>query len=394
MSSKWNSNRADDDPLLAVVRLFGWAHSDERIAFREIARQLCSAFSLEFNRSCSFGDNILFLRSVLSSLARAHKVAVFVLEDLDLFAKKAKQTLLYNLLDALVTTGFQAVVFGTTCRWDCVDQLEKRVRSRFSHRSLVLTQPRASKANIISPDATGLEKDCASEGAIDALKCLLTVPHDAFPDNQELVERHNTHIKAALENPAGLKAFQSYCAGRTSMAELSMIAESMLLWAPKENHRSDSGTIGSDALLSALGRIRKMDNGMVSMISSLSVLELAVLVSSHRSARKTDNNIINFEMAYHQFQIYSSSGDHVDNYTRRAASKAFERLISIGMISYNTGKRRSKNFRKKSPHIPVAIQCTEDEMREGLQQHSTCPPRLKDWYAREGGPVVAAFSYD
>ena len=34
-------NRSAADPLVAVVRLVGWAHSDDRVAFREMARQLC-----------------------------------------------------------------------------------------------------------------------------------------------------------------------------------------------------------------------------------------------------------------------------------------------------------------------------------------------------------------
>ncbi len=38
---------------------------------------------------------------------RAHKAAVFVLEEFDLFAKRTKQAVLYNLLDALVTSGMQ-----------------------------------------------------------------------------------------------------------------------------------------------------------------------------------------------------------------------------------------------------------------------------------------------
>jgi hypothetical protein len=34
-------------------------------------------------------------------------VAVFVLDELDLFARRSKQAVLYNLLDALLTSGMQ-----------------------------------------------------------------------------------------------------------------------------------------------------------------------------------------------------------------------------------------------------------------------------------------------
>ena len=46
---------------------------------------------------------------MLQELGRGHKVVVFVLDEFDLFAKKAKQTTLYNLLDALQSAGMQVI---------------------------------------------------------------------------------------------------------------------------------------------------------------------------------------------------------------------------------------------------------------------------------------------
>ena len=44
---------------------------------------------------------------MLQELGKGHKVAIFVLDEFDLFAKKAKQTTLYNLLDAMQSAGMQ-----------------------------------------------------------------------------------------------------------------------------------------------------------------------------------------------------------------------------------------------------------------------------------------------
>ena len=38
---------------------------------------------------------------------RGHKVVIFVLDEFDLFARKPKQTLLYNLLDAMQASDMQ-----------------------------------------------------------------------------------------------------------------------------------------------------------------------------------------------------------------------------------------------------------------------------------------------
>lgn len=39
-------NTAPENPLVGVVRLTGFVHTEERVAFREIARQLCQYVQL------------------------------------------------------------------------------------------------------------------------------------------------------------------------------------------------------------------------------------------------------------------------------------------------------------------------------------------------------------
>lgn len=75
-----------------------------------VLSRVCSDFQYTFSKSASLGDNIEFLRTMLTSLARAHKMAVFILDEFDAFARKSKQSLLYCLLDALQTSGVQASV--------------------------------------------------------------------------------------------------------------------------------------------------------------------------------------------------------------------------------------------------------------------------------------------
>jgi len=60
------------NPTLGVVRLAGLLHTDERTAFREIARQLCAEFRLreDFSRSASVEENITFLRAIAKELRR------------------------------------------------------------------------------------------------------------------------------------------------------------------------------------------------------------------------------------------------------------------------------------------------------------------------------------
>jgi origin recognition complex subunit 4 len=70
------------------------------------------------------------------------KSVVFILDEFDLFTTHPRQTLLYNLFDIAQATKAPIVVLGLTTRVDVVEALEKRVKSRFSHRYVHLSLPR------------------------------------------------------------------------------------------------------------------------------------------------------------------------------------------------------------------------------------------------------------
>ena len=60
---------------------------------------------------------------------------VFLLSEFESFALHARQTLLYNLFDIAQAKKAPIAVIGMTTRVDAVELLEKRVKSRFSHRT-------------------------------------------------------------------------------------------------------------------------------------------------------------------------------------------------------------------------------------------------------------------
>ena len=68
---------------------------------------------------------------------------VFVMDEFDMFALHPRQTLLYNLLDIAQSRKAPIAVLGCTARLDVADMLEKRVKSRFSHRYVYLSPPKS-----------------------------------------------------------------------------------------------------------------------------------------------------------------------------------------------------------------------------------------------------------
>jgi origin recognition complex subunit 4 len=71
---------------------------------------------------------------------------VFVIDEFDMFAAHPRQTLLYNLFDIAQSRKAPVAVLGCTTRLDVVEMLEKRVKSRFGHRSIYLSLPKTLPA--------------------------------------------------------------------------------------------------------------------------------------------------------------------------------------------------------------------------------------------------------
>jgi origin recognition complex subunit 4 len=132
-----------------VVRLNGFIHTDDKIALREIWRQLGKEMDIEEDGGLSknYADTLTTLLALLSHPSehtgeltdQVAKAVVFVMDEFDLFATHPRQTLLYNLFDIAQSRKAPIAVLGLTTRIDVANSLEKRVKSRFSHRYVHLS---------------------------------------------------------------------------------------------------------------------------------------------------------------------------------------------------------------------------------------------------------------
>lgn len=145
-----------------IVRLSGFFQTDDKLALREIWRQLGREMAVsedETGEVSSYADTMASLLSLLShpeefdpldvdameidgvsqpqaADRKTSKSVVFILDEFDLFTFHPRQTLLYNLFDIAQAKKAPIAVVGCSTRMDVVDLLEKRVKSRFSHRWL------------------------------------------------------------------------------------------------------------------------------------------------------------------------------------------------------------------------------------------------------------------
>jgi origin recognition complex subunit 4 len=144
-----------------VVRLNGFFQTDDKLALREIWHQLGREMAVpedETGEVSSYADTMASLLSLLSHPeelgvpnapeidgaissfqerpAWTSKSVIFIMDEFDLFTTHPRQTLLYNLFDIAQARKAPIAVIGCSTRMDVVECLEKRVKSRFSHRWL------------------------------------------------------------------------------------------------------------------------------------------------------------------------------------------------------------------------------------------------------------------
>lgn len=138
-----------------VVRLNGFLHTDDRLALREMWRQLGRETHTEDDAAkvSSYADTMATLLALLShpeelfgagngKTVTAAKSVVILLDEFDLFVTHPRQTLLYNLFDIAQARKAPIAVVGLTTKVDVTEMLEKRVKSRFSHRYVYIPLPK------------------------------------------------------------------------------------------------------------------------------------------------------------------------------------------------------------------------------------------------------------
>lgn len=128
----------DAEARTTLLRLDGGVDASELNAFRFITREM-DIEETDLPRMMSA------LREKCESSKRS---AIIILDEFDIFCRR-NQTLLYNLFDLAQKTTYICII-GMTTRLDCIELLEKRVKSRMNQTIIQLTSPFGSISDYIS----------------------------------------------------------------------------------------------------------------------------------------------------------------------------------------------------------------------------------------------------
>lgn len=354
-----------------IVRLSGFVHTDDKIALREIWRQLGREMDIEDSEtSKNYADTLTTLLALLSHPAetgrdeegQVTKSVIFILDEFELFATHPRQTLLYNLFDIAQSRKAPIAVLGCTTRIDVAESLEKRVKSRFSHRYVHLSMSKSFNAfytvarSAMRIEVAELEPDenytlgAAVNGVVAKLqKAALSSANGKHinGDHDEesgTLEQWNTLVSAVLST----KACTSFLNRRfhTTKSIPEFLSSLMLAMATLQISAINDSSDLLDHLMNTISSYTlHPPDSKLSILESLSSLQLALLICAARLTNIYNSEIISFALAYEEYKNLASkaklqasasgamaqgAGSRV--WGKGVAKGAWEGLVECGLI--------------------------------------------------------------
>ncbi|KAA8893428.1 origin recognition complex subunit 4 C-terminus-domain-containing protein [Sphaerosporella brunnea] len=328
-----------------VVRLSGLVQTDDKLALREIWRQLGVEMELDESeqpKTTNFADTLQSILAILShpdeiqaqsedvdgiedqDPARTATAVVFILDEFDHFALHPRQTLLYNLFDIAQAKKAPIAVLGLTCKVNVVDSLEKRVKSRFSHRTVHLKLPNSLDSfwNVVKE---GLSVDVATAS---------TMGEYASVWNDEY-----------LENLKETKEFASLlCSVYATSKTVAPIFNAAIL--------ALSSITTSSPFPAATAYVRALapPASNLELLPSLSDIQIALIICAARLEVLRDTETVNFEMVWHEYEELvkktkvpgtpGAGGTVGKNWSKAIATGAWEGLEKMGLVVAISGGGR------------------------------------------------------
>lgn len=280
-----------------VVRLSGFAQTDDKMAIREICRQLdlklaeelqLSEHDFELLERKSMSETLQgFLRIFQEHDTETNSVSViFVLEELDRFAQHMRQSLLYTLFDLPHNSNSGVSVIGLTSHINLREMLEKRVRSRFSHRLIVLNRPKTLDAFWDICRATLLVSD------------------------ERLMETHsrecvvwNKHLEALYQNhTAQSNALYSLVESVFyTTKDPRQVNYGCLYEFSKAGNTEENGDLPFSEFDESMAAVQNPSDASA-ILAGLTELQLALLLSAARAQIKLESDALNFNLVYEEYK--------------------------------------------------------------------------------------------
>ncbi|XP_067842864.1 origin recognition complex subunit 4 isoform X2 [Heptranchias perlo] len=335
---------------LLQVHLNGLLQTDVKIALKEITRQLQLENVVGDKVFGSFAENLAFLLEALKKGNRSSsRPVLFVLDEFDLFAHHKNQTLLYSLLDVAQSAQTPVAVVGLTCRLDVLELLEKRVKSRFSHRQIHLLNTFGFKQYV------------------SMFQQQLSLPKE-FPDGR-FAQEWNQNIQSLCRDKTVEDILQKHFNSSKDFRSLHML----LMFTLSHVAVSNPNIRLTD--LVAASRLCTMDS-KANVLHGLSVLEFCLIIAMKHLNSIYEGEPFNFEMVYNEFQKFIQRKTHsMHNFEKPVVLKAFEHLHQLELIKPLEGV----SVRTQKEYQLVKLLLDSSQIMDALQKYPQCPTDVRLW---------------
>lgn len=287
----------------AVVQLSGLVQTDDKVTLRDMSKQLDLDNVVGDKVFGSYADNLSFLiASLKTGDSATSKPIVFVLDEFESFCSHNNQILLYNLFDVTQSQAVPTCVIGLSSQIDVTDLLEKRVKSRFSHRHLFLWPVKDAKAY---------------------LKLALGI----LTLDTEASLTWNAQVRALLSTDAASKVFESAYAVEKSMSSLKRLLHLSVVFMALDGGQE----LQIKHLRSAAQKTitPEASETLSSQINDLSVLELCLLVAIKHLSQIYQGEPFDFETVFLEYLKFQQSKMPFLPDERSFVSKSWETLVEF-----------------------------------------------------------------
>lgn len=359
----------------------GLIHTDDKIALKSITSQLDLENATQGKSFGSFAENLAFLIDCLKAgNNRKSKSIIFILDDFDLFCAHHNQTLLYNLFDVAQSAQAPICVVGLTYRLDVIELLEKRVKSRFSHRQVFL-HPKSDPMVWIDKLKRLLkfpneETESYKKEIPKVTNKMLGFVRNAYDPNRYTVSKEyqkdwNQQVEKLFKNKGVLSSLETLFSLDTTVTTLKNIAWELI-----------SLTISSDnpdwnALLVTKTLEDFLVDDKVQILCSLSVLELCLVIAMKHQSEIYDNDPFNFEMIFNRFQKFSNSSTTMQGMeSRNLVLKAFEHIKALELIMPVSSLATSRQQKVFQMH---RFLLTSGQVKNAVNKYQNLPVDVSQW---------------
>jgi len=334
-----------------LVELNGFLQTDDKIALKEITRQLHLENLVGDRVFGSFADHLTFLLSSLQTGDKSSKPIIFILEEFDMFCSHRNQNLLYNLFDVAQTRAVPICVIGVSCQLDVTEVLEKRIKSRFSHRHLYVLH-------------------CAKFSRYyELVRQMLTLGQDEVDG----ANAWNSQVERLLAEKDVERFFES----QVYMSDKSISYLKRLLYLALLNVMGQgSYELTLDALQSSLSDAHLTTDPLTSLVKDLSILELCILIAVKHICEIYDNEPFNFEMVYHEFVKFKRRRLPTLPEERSVVFKCWENLLALELVMQKAGVRtqgQQLEYILNTFHLPIPV------LKKSIENYPNCPTEVLQW---------------